>query len=57
MENIIIGHLIPAGSGIWRHAETNIQPPPGFEAPPPRVEEPVAAQVLRYRLFSGPIPR
>src|SRR5512147_2043778 len=40
-ENIIIGHLIPAGSGIYRYAEIDIQPPAGFEAPPPRVEEPV----------------
>ena len=40
-ENIIIGHLIPAGSGIYRYAEIDIQPPAGYEAPPPRVEEPV----------------
>ncbi len=26
-ENIILGHLIPAGSGIYRHAEIDIQPP------------------------------
>ena len=39
-ENIIIGHLIPAGSGIYRYAEIDIQPPAGYEAPPPRVEEP-----------------
>jgi DNA-directed RNA polymerase subunit beta' len=43
-ENIIIGHLIPAGSGIYRYAEIDIQPPAGYEAPPPRVEEPVAPQ-------------
>ncbi len=41
-ENIIIGHLIPAGSGIYRYAEIDIEPPAGYEAPPPRVEEPVA---------------
>ena len=40
-ENIIIGHLIPAGSGIYRYAEIDIQPPAGYEAPPPRIEEPV----------------
>ena len=38
-ENIIIGHLIPAGSGIYRYAEIDIEPPAGFEPPPPRVEE------------------
>jgi DNA-directed RNA polymerase subunit beta' len=38
-ENIIIGHLIPAGSGIYRYAEIDIQPPAGYETPPPRVEE------------------
>src|SRR5512144_168900 len=31
-ENIIIGHLIPAGSGIYRYAELDIAPPPGYEA-------------------------
>ncbi len=34
-ENIIIGHLIPAGSGIYRYAEIEIEPPAGFEPPPP----------------------
>ncbi len=35
-ENIIIGHLIPAGSGIYRYAEIDIEPPEGYEpAPPP----------------------
>jgi len=38
-ENIIIGHLIPAGSGIYRYAEIDIEPPAGYELPPPRVEE------------------
>ncbi len=45
-ENIIIGHLIPAGSGIYRYAEIDIQPPAGYEAPPPRVEEPVPAPLV-----------
>jgi len=34
-ENIIIGHLIPAGTGIYRYAEIDIEAPPGFEPPPP----------------------
>src|SRR5207245_7789367 len=34
-ENIIIGHLIPAGSGIYRYSEIEIEPPAGFEPPPP----------------------
>jgi DNA-directed RNA polymerase subunit beta' len=45
-ENIIIGHLIPAGSGIYRYAEIDIEPPAGYEAPPPRVEEPVAQPLV-----------
>jgi len=49
-ENIIIGHLIPAGSGIYSYAEIDIQPPAGFEAPPPRVEEPVPAPQLTAAL-------
>jgi hypothetical protein len=36
----------PAGSGIYRYAEIDIQPPAGFEAPPPRVEEPVPQPAL-----------
>ena len=39
-ENIIIGHLIPAGTGIYRYAEIDIDPPEGYEPPPPpEVEE------------------
>jgi DNA-directed RNA polymerase subunit beta' len=34
-ENIIIGHLIPAGSGIYRYAEIDIEPPVGYEPAPP----------------------
>jgi DNA-directed RNA polymerase subunit beta' len=37
-ENIIIGHLIPAGTGIYRHQEVDVEPPPGFEPPPPPPE-------------------
>jgi DNA-directed RNA polymerase subunit beta' len=40
-ENIIIGHLIPAGSGIYRYAEIDIEPPEGYEAPPPSEIQPV----------------
>ncbi|HEY9013943.1 MAG TPA: hypothetical protein VIM84_02630, partial [Gemmatimonadales bacterium] len=43
-ENIIIGHLIPAGSGIYRYAEIDIEPPAGYEPPPPRIEEVPVAQ-------------
>jgi DNA-directed RNA polymerase subunit beta' len=34
-ENIIIGHLIPAGTGVYRYSELEIEPPAGFEPPPP----------------------
>jgi DNA-directed RNA polymerase subunit beta' len=34
-ENIIIGHLIPAGTGVYRYSEIEIEPPAGFEPPPP----------------------
>jgi DNA-directed RNA polymerase subunit beta' len=37
-ENIIIGHLIPAGTGIYRYHETEIEPPEGFQPPPPPPE-------------------
>jgi DNA-directed RNA polymerase subunit beta' len=40
-ENIIIGHLIPAGTGIYRYHEIDIEPPEGFQPPPPP-PEPVA---------------
>ncbi len=42
-ENIIIGHLIPAGSGIYRYAEIEIEPPEGYEPLPPPSEVPVEA--------------
>ena len=46
-ENIIIGHLIPAGTGHYRYVDLEIQPPPGFEPPPPAPpEEQVPAVVL-----------
>jgi DNA-directed RNA polymerase subunit beta' len=41
-ENIIIGHLIPAGTGIYRYQEIDVTPPEGFEPPPPPAE-PLAA--------------
>ncbi len=37
-ENIIIGHLIPAGTGHYRYVDLEIQPPEGFEPPPPAPE-------------------
>jgi DNA-directed RNA polymerase subunit beta' len=37
-ENIIIGHLIPAGTGIYRYQEIDVEPPEGFEPPPPPLE-------------------
>ncbi|MDP3774139.1 MAG: DNA-directed RNA polymerase subunit beta' [Gemmatimonadales bacterium] len=37
-ENIIIGHLIPAGTGIYRYSEIDVTPPEGFEPPPPPAE-------------------
>jgi len=43
-ENIIIGHLIPAGTGIYRYHEIEIEPPEGFQPPPPP-QEPVAGAV------------
>ena len=46
-ENIIIGHLIPAGSGIYRYAEIDIEPPAGYEMPEPvAVPEEQAAPVM-----------
>jgi DNA-directed RNA polymerase subunit beta' len=41
-ENIIIGHLIPAGTGIYRYSELEVEPPEGFEPPPPPVVEEAA---------------
>jgi DNA-directed RNA polymerase subunit beta' len=38
-ENIIIGHLIPAGTGIYRDSEIEVTPPEGFVPPPPPPEE------------------
>jgi len=37
-ENIIIGHLIPAGTGIYRYHDIEIEPPEGFTPPTPPVE-------------------
>ena len=45
-ENIIIGHLIPAGTGIYRYSEIEIEPPEGFEPPkPPPPEDDAVAGV------------
>src|SRR5690348_7316722 len=37
-ENIIIGHLIPAGTGVYRYHDIEIEPPEGFEPPTPPQE-------------------
>jgi len=37
-ENIIIGHLIPAGTGIYRYHDIEIEPPEGFQPPPPPLD-------------------
>jgi DNA-directed RNA polymerase subunit beta' len=47
-ENIIIGHLIPAGTGHYRYVDLEIKPPPGFEPPPPPVEEPAPTPVETF---------
>jgi DNA-directed RNA polymerase subunit beta' len=44
-ENIIIGHLIPAGTGIYRYHEIEIEPPEGFQPPPPPPEAAVPGAV------------
>ena len=54
-ENIIIGHLIPAGTGIYRFAEIDIDPPKGFEPPPPpEVEEVVEGDATATPAVSRP---
>jgi len=45
-ENIIIGHLIPAGTGVYRYHEIDVTPPEGFEPPPPPVEPAMPAAPL-----------
>jgi DNA-directed RNA polymerase subunit beta' len=42
-ENIIIGHLIPAGTGVYRYHEIDVTPPEGFEPPPPPAEPAIPA--------------
>jgi hypothetical protein len=39
-ENIIVGHLIPAGTGIYRYHHIEIEPPEGFQPPTPPLEAP-----------------
>jgi len=39
-ENIIIGHLIPAGTGIYRYHDIEIEPPEGFQPPAPPLQAP-----------------
>ena len=49
-ENIIIGHLIPAGTGIYRYSEIEIEPPEGFEPPEPPEEVDVPGPFVSRRL-------
>jgi len=39
-ENIIIGHLIPAGTGFYRYVDLEVDPPAGYEPAPPVEAEP-----------------
>jgi len=52
-ENIIIGHLIPAGSGIYRYAEIEIEPPAGYELPPAPEVEPTEAAAAAAPVAEG----
>jgi DNA-directed RNA polymerase subunit beta' len=45
-ENIIIGHLIPAGTGHYRYVDLEIEAPDGFEPPPPPEPAEPAPEVL-----------
>jgi DNA-directed RNA polymerase subunit beta' len=47
-ENIIIGHLIPAGTGMYRYQEVEVDlgAPEGMELPPLPAAEPAAASPL-----------
>ena len=38
--------LLTLSSGIYRYAEIDIEPPAGYEPPPPRIEEVPVAQPL-----------
>ena len=52
-ENIIIGHLIPAGTGIYRYAEIDVAPPEGYQPPPPPTEGRPEAPAAWRRRRSG----
>jgi DNA-directed RNA polymerase subunit beta' len=45
-ENIIIGHLIPAGTGHYRYVDLEIEAPEGFEPPPPPEPEEAQPEVV-----------
>lgn len=57
-ENIIIGHLIPAGTGMYRYQDVEIEGapvPPAPELPP----EPTLAEILASETdsdFAAPLP-
>jgi DNA-directed RNA polymerase subunit beta' len=55
-ENIIIGHLIPAGSGIYRYQEIDVTPPEGFEPPPPPEEPAPGVVPPPVRVEAVPMP-
>jgi DNA-directed RNA polymerase subunit beta' len=52
-ENIIIGHLIPAGTGVYRYQEIDVTPPEGFEPPPPPAEAAVPGAVPEVAHVAG----
>ena len=52
-ENIIIGHLIPAGTGHYRYVDLEIEPPAGFEPPPPAPAPEVIEAPTAEALFAA----
>jgi len=48
-ENVIMGHLIPAGTGLKRFTDMVVAPPEGFRAEEPAEEAPVALPRGRTR--------
>jgi DNA-directed RNA polymerase subunit beta' len=61
-ENIIIGHLIPAGTGQYRYSDIDIdievpEPPEGFVPPPtPEPFAPLPVPALLESPFAAPAP-
>jgi len=48
-----VGHLIPAGTGIYRYHDIEIQPPEGFQPPTPPVEAALCLVRRPRRVRSG----